>query len=199
VLDGPSPVIIERLYPDYGSSTVHTVEQASSRAVVFRHGGGGFFSKPTKANTPVFMESVVGHPLHLENTRAFLRDINTEQGGAQKANVLNIGGTMWILGHKTEDYATKLVTKRGKTELLGATHRQNKSQAEAAPLLDTEPLFVIEDAEVALSFVSWANYAGAPNYKIVVRERRGSTTRDWIHGQFGGTGRGASPLFLARP
>jgi hypothetical protein len=172
-------VIIELLYSAYDSNTKFDIEHAAPRTLVFRHGSGSYRSLPSAAGARVFMESVVSYPFVFEGVNAWLRDINTEKGGDQVPNIVNKGGTLWLLGQKTEDYATKLATtQNGRTELLGGTYRQNWDNGDnVGALLDNNPLFDIDNARANLSFTTWATHTGAPKYKILVRERRGNETK----------------------
>lgn len=188
------PVIIELIYSAYESNAKFALEHAAPRTLVFRHGSASYRSLPSAAGARVFMESVVSYPFLFSGVNAWLRDINTEQGGDQVPNIVNSGGTLWVLGQKTEDYATKLATKdNGRTELLGGTYRQNWDSADnVGPLLDNNPLFDIDNARASLSFTTWATHAGAPPYKILVRERRGNDTKLLLSSAAPGT----QPLFV---
>jgi hypothetical protein len=172
-------VIVEFMYLDYTTRGTLTCEQASSRTLVFRHGSGGYRSMPAGAGGKVFIESVVGQPFHFDKVCAWVRDLNTEQGGPglENTNVVNTGAVLWILGHKTEDWATKIYTRTGGyTELLNATYRQNWSkldrQQSGIDLNDQPPLFLVEDSHVSKCY--WEG-----GYEVSVREKRSNETRNY--------------------
>ncbi len=180
---GPSAVIVELIYQNYGSDASVMCEQAAARTLVFRHGSGGYRAVAAAARGKVFMESVVGYPFHFDSVSAWVRDLNTEQGGPAHVNVVNDGGTLWILGHKTEDWATKLLTRNaGFTELLGGKYRQNWDQSDfdrtGIDANEPPPLFVVDNAHASLSFS-----AGA--FKDIVREMREGETRNLTRADHG--------------
>ncbi|MGF1633907.1 MAG: glycosyl hydrolase family 28-related protein [Phycisphaerae bacterium] len=146
---GNAPVVLlELLYADYGSDTRFAFEQAAPRTLVLRHGGGDIRSLPSAEGGKLFVESVVGARFHLAGVDAWLRDVNTELGGPE-ANIINRGGDVWVLGHKTEDFATKIATYDGRTELLGGTYRQNHDDADLRRTglnpADPPPLFIVDN------------------------------------------------------
>lgn len=180
-----SATILELIYQNYGSNSSVMCEQASPRPLVFRHGSGGYSASPSAAGGQVFIESVVGYPFVFAAIDAWLRDINTEQGGPNHVNLLNDGSRVWILGHKTEDWATKVLTRGGGfTELLGGKYRQNwdASDFERAGIDpdNPPPLFEIENAHASLSF-------SAGGFTDLVRETRDGVTRNFAHADNGGT------------
>ncbi len=193
------PFILELVYENYGSNSTYAISHESSRTVVFRHGSGGYQSTDGAEGAKVFIESVVGFPFHFTGVNAWVRDLNTEQGGPDHINVLNDNSTLWILGHKTEDWATKIATKNGGfTELLLGAYRQNwdASDFERSGIDpdNTPPLFLVDNAHASLSFGTWAS--GNQNYKVLVRETRGGDTREIVHSSHGGCCGGGQMLFL---
>jgi hypothetical protein len=99
-------------------------------------------------------------------------------GGPDALNLANDGGILWVLGQKTEDFATKLRTLHGGfTELLGGTYRQNWD-AEDFRRTDMEPqrpplLFEV-DGHFSATYTSWG--PGIP-FADLVRETRGREVR----------------------
>ncbi len=188
--DGAAPVVIlELLYGNYGSQADTVMEQASKRTLVFRHGSGSYRTAPEGYGGKVFMESNVTHPLVFTKVHAWLRDMNTERGGLDGTNIINDGGVVWMLGHKTEDFATKILTKNGGwTELLGGTYRQNWDQKDFAEKgitpANLPPLFIVENAHVSMTYVSWG-----PNkpFEVLVRETRDGQTLDLDRKTHGGS------------
>jgi hypothetical protein len=187
--DGNSTaVIIELIYPPSGGKSM-LCQQASTRKFVLRHGGHSYSVAPEGYNGKVFIESLTSVPFNFTNVNAWARDLNTELGGDNKPNVVNDNSKVWILGQKTEDYATKIKTiNGGYTELLGGVFRQNWDAADNVSLLfENNPLFVIDNAYATFTFKTIKNGGGAPNYKYLVRETRGTETRNIINTEHGGT------------
>jgi hypothetical protein len=102
---------------------------------------------------------------------------------------------MWVLGQKTEDFATKLnVINGGFLELLGGTYRMNWDQADfnvaGLDINNRPPLFIIDNANASFAgFTSWG-----PNipFDPVIREKRISVIRN----QARGTGNGEQALYV---
>jgi len=187
VVDGNSSgVIVELLYSNYGSTSRYVCQLASKRDMVFRHGSGGLSVAPEGYGGRVFCESIVGVPIELINVNAWLRDMNTELGGADAVNILNNNSRVWILGQKTEDYGNKIKTINGGfTELLGGMFRQNWDAADNVyALLDNTPLFLVDNSHASFSFKTGTG--SGVNYKIILREIRGEETRDLLHSTYGG-------------
>ncbi len=174
---GAAPAVRLEICHIAGASAI---EHDAPRTLVLRQGGTGYRTLPGAAGGRVFIDSVVGYPFHFTGVSAWVRDLNTEQGGDQVPNVVNSGSDLWILGHKTEDYAIKIRTvSGGRTELLGGTYRQNWDAADGVDaLLDGNPLFEVGDGATGIfSYRSWSNHAGAPPYKYPLAHTRGAETR----------------------
>ena len=83
---------------------------------------------------------------------------------------MNNGGTLWVLGLKTEGGRTLLETRNGgRTELLGS-FSYTTDHGKLAPML------VVTDSQASFSF-SEVCYSGDP-FAVVVRETRGGVTRE---------------------
>ncbi len=198
VVDGnTSGVMIELLYPNYGSTSDIVAELASQRDMVFCHGGGGVDVATEGYGGRIFLESVVGVPLIFNNVSAWLRDVNTELGGKNAVNIYNSNSKVWILGQKTEDYGTKIRTMNsGYTELLGGVFRQNWDAGDnVSALLDSVPLFRVDNSQASFTFKTFAG--SGTNYKIIVKETRNGETRDLLHQAYGGPVTGNTALISA--
>jgi len=177
--DGAAPVvIIDLVYGNYGNDML--IEQASKRTLVIRHGGGGYRTAPEGRGGTVFIENLVGQPFVFTGVNAWVRDLNTEAGGPNAINITNDGSRLWLLGHKTEDFTTKVRTLNGGfTEVLGGTYRQNWDAADFARTgMDAKnpmPLFEVIDAHASFTFNAWG--PGIP-YRTLLRETRGGETRN---------------------
>ena len=164
---GADPLVIE----DFGYGV--SVEDASSRPVVIRHGAYGY--QDTAGSGDVFLEDTIGsltltHPHHI-----WARQLNSE--GSQQTQVTNNGATLWILGMKTEGLATVITTTGGgKTELLGTliypaqSFPVDKQQTHA---------FISIDSQISLIW-GGSSYVTNGYYSVLVRETRQSVTRQLL-------------------
>lgn len=123
------------------------VEHAASRAVAFRHVDlCGRYRNIAEGTGDAFFEDTIGpKPILVEHPqRVFARQLNIEFG--KEPLVENHGGTLWLLGYKTEGEMICLRQTSGRTELLGAL---------LYPLRKVEggtPAFLIEGGEAALTY-----------------------------------------------
>lgn len=180
------PLIIEQF--GYGVS----VEQASRRTVVMKHGKYNYTGSATAGN--LFLEDVELHqPLIFNNSRSiWARQLNNESFIPGVAKITNQGGTLWILGLKTERQGTVINTSaRGKTELLGALiypavnfTTQDK----------TEPAFINNESSQSLIY-SLSSYLSNGNYDIQVEETRNAVKRQLLTTDMPAR----APLFVGYP
>lgn len=163
-------VMLEELNTDFSSGKYFFLEHSASRTLVMRCLGINFQGADAyhgSGSGPVFIEDVVGRGFRFKNQTVWARQFNVEGDGT---HVLNDGGTMWILGYKTEGGGTLIETKGGgKTELLG-------SMSYTVGNGKLAPMFVIEDAQAALSFCEVC-YSGDP-FATIMRETRGGQTKE---------------------
>jgi len=124
------------------------VEHAADRAVAFRHVDlHGRYANTDTGTGDVFFEDTIGpKPLRVAHPqRVFARQLNIEFG--EKPLIENHGGTLWLLGYKTEGQMVCIEQTAGKTELLGGL---------LYPLRSVDggtPAFRIRGGEASLSFV----------------------------------------------
>lgn len=106
----PDPLVIEEF--GYGLK----VNQSGIRPVVIKHSAAAYTSNPGTATT--FFEDVeMGNFVMVPGQHVWGRQVNMEAFGP---NILNVGGTLWLLGLKTEAPGTVINTLAGGyTELLG--------------------------------------------------------------------------------
>lgn len=166
IIDGRSgTVVIERLQ---GGGVMW--EHACDRTVVFRHLLGWTYRSSVDAPGDLFVEDVVGGPVVFENQKVWARHLDIEgdieDRPGVEAKIVNDGGTVWILGFKTEDNGTHVITRNGgQTELLGALHVGGSTDL---------PRFSTENARFAAAVANGAT--------SLVRETRNGKTRT---GHFG--------------
>jgi hypothetical protein len=180
VVEGAAEAVIFEMHYWFGH-----MQQDAARTVVFRHGWGTYSHTDNARAATAFYESAGTRQFVFTDMTAYLRGVNTGLGGDDAPNIVNDGGRVWILGHKAEDFATKVATtNHGCTDLLGATYRQNWDRDDGVHLLlEDNPLFIVDNACANLSFCTWKEWYKDPayNYKYLVRETREGLTRTLVH------------------
>ncbi len=157
--DKGSGVILEHLRLAGG------IEHASTASLTIRHCDHEGYYNSVNGTGDLFVEDVIGKPYRiLHPQHAWMRQVNTEFD--DNPLIENHGGTVWILGHKTEGEPTLIKTVNGATELLGGHFRALKNPAAAMPAI------VAIDAAISLSFAM--EYRTWP---IRVSETRNGETR----------------------
>lgn len=160
--DGAEPLVIE----DF--STIGGIDHRGPRALqIERSRVRDYRARPGAGD--VHLADVSGGPFAFRDQVVYARQLNTEQ---DTVNVTNDGGTLWILGLKTEKDQTVVRTiNGGKTEILGALVYKQRG----GPGLG--PIFEVVDADLSVAGLKELNYNGEP-YDVKVRESRGGVTRE---------------------
>jgi hypothetical protein len=140
----------------------------------------------SKGRGDLFLEDVCGGPFVFRKQNVWARQFNVENDGT---HVLNDGGSLWILGYKTERGGTLIeTTGGGRTEVVGGF-------AYATSRPKTEPMFVIRDASASI-IMGESCFNGNP-FIALVEETRGSETRRLFNGMAPGrTGGSMLPLYV---
>ncbi len=139
------------------------VEHNSDRTLAMRHSDMKDGYRNTARGTgKLFLEDVISNPLRIHHPQqVWMRQINTEW--MHEPWVQNHGGTVWVLGHKTEGKTVAIETKNGgRSELLGGLYYRELRWAGPS----RSALFTT-DAGSALS----ATYALNGNYYPIQFER----------------------------
>ena len=175
------PLIIEQF--GYGVA----VEHASPRTVVIQHGGYEYKDFPKSGK--LFLEDV-GISLRINYPhQVWARQLNVESLDAARTKIENKGGTLWILGLKTEGKGSVInTTQSGKTEVLGTLiypvqDFTAKEKQEAA--------FISNNSSQSLIY-SVSAYSENKNYDIQVEETRNGVKRQLLTKDFPGR----MPLFV---
>lgn len=164
LVDGKEPVVwMERLVAHSGLEGL--IEHASSRRLVIsscsdvRYVGTG--------SGDLFLEDVSSRAeWKLKQQKVWARQWCIERDGSK---VVNQGGSLWVLGLKSERGGTVVTTTEGgKTEIYGGL-----VMAGSGPKSD--PMFVIREASANLS-VGEIAFQGSP-YRSIVSETRKGVTR----------------------
>jgi hypothetical protein len=159
--DHDDPILIERLQ---GGGV--TYEHAGRRTAIFRHLLGWTYRPARPGVGDVFVEDVVGAPVVFRRQNVWARQLDIEgdieSRGKFEAKLINDGGSLWLLGYKTEDDGTHILTRNGgQTEVLGALHVGGGT---------TGPRFVTDNADFTAALLN-----GGTDF---VREIRGDEIRD---------------------
>ena len=168
IVAGAAPVVVfERINSGY--SKAYVLENASARTLVVKDCTNvvGNMTGPGE----VFVEDVCANPTTrwtFGHQKVWARQFNIENQGT---HCLNDGGTLWILGLKTERGGTLVETKAGgSTEVLGGLSYTTTAGKLA-------PMFVSTDSSVSVTLdEQWSNPQDDP-YTTVISETRGSVTK----------------------
>lgn len=172
--DGQQAVVtLERIWGDYSpGGTFYWIEQASSKTLVLRN--LVLNSAAAYRNTgfgPLFIEDVSAGDWVFKRQKVWARQLNPENLGRK---ILNQGGTLWILGLKTEKEGTAVeTTEAGKTEILGGLLYPAMPRSRSLPA--DQPAFI--NHESALSVVMGESSYGGGFYNTIVQETRGGITK----------------------
>lgn len=167
VAEGSSePLIIEGF--GYGIK----VEHKAPRTVVLKDGNYRYTDGPGASD--LFLENVIIGPLQLRSVKnVWARQLNSEY---QPIKVDNTSANLWILGLKTEGSEVAIRTANSaKTELLGAYIMGIHVDT---PAEEQTPAFVIENASASLVY-RMQGYQNEKTYRLLIRETRGTTTRQY--------------------
>ncbi len=190
--DGASDVLVmERFRGGYEQGPFVRFEHASKRTLVLRSltCGQGSAYRNTGGGA-LFVEDVVGPDWRFGKQQVWARQLNVENEGT---HVLNDGGTLWILGFKTERGGTLIDTRGGgRTEVLGGF-----CYATSGP--KTDPMFVVREASLSVT-IGESCFNRNP-FETLVSETRDGVTKTLRKGEAPGrTGGSMLPLFVgARP
>ncbi len=166
IVDGTSPtVVIERISCGYGRTP--TVENASGRTLVLQHSCN--LCANLTGPGDLFIEDCCSNPFtnwQIRGQNVWARQFNPENEGT---HVINEGGSLWILGLKTERGGTLVDTHNGgRTEVLGGFAYTTTDPADS-------PMFRCHRSQLSYTFAE-ACFTGKP-YRILVEEARNGVTR----------------------
>ena len=160
VAEGSAPVVVFEHFASLGSA----VELATKSTVVFK--SLEVKTVTSKSDGDVYFEDVTTNALHFRNQRVWARQLNVENEGT---HLINDGGSLWILGYKTERGGTLIETRNGgKTEVLGGFSYTTTAGKLA-------PMFINTNASV-YAFFGEVCYNGDP-YTTLIQETRDTKTK----------------------
>ncbi len=175
-----APVVIERLL---GMKIIN----AATKPVVVRHTIGPISAEPGPRTW--FLENVVSGGIVVgKGQKMWARHLNCES--SKETQLTNDGGTVWILGFKTEYDPINLKTVNGgRSEIIGGCVKPAQGVKDR-----TSPAFVVEDSWFSASYLEVA-FTAKTSYDVYVRETRGGVTKEQVD-----KGQGYwCPLFVAGP
>ena len=169
-ITGEQPVVeIERLHDSYGDCATW-IQQDAANTVILRHGiMNGYRNQVPGAK--LFVEDICGANWRLDGVTAVGRQWNPEtKPTSGRVNIRQRGGTLAILGFKTEYGATVLDADGGaQAEILGGYH-YHSSQL---------PCYLIGDAKLSL-----AGIVTHEGYTPLVRQMRDGKATDFTLGVY---------------
>ncbi len=204
---GVETVVLERFNLYFGECG-RGIQNDSPRDLVIRHviswaAAGGYRNAPGAGK--LFIEDY-DPGVHKNDRsvftrqRVWARQFNPEPGLGPHA--VNDGGTLWILGYKTEGLGPVLLTRGGgRSEVLGGSHYWVTAEKEDLKLRGL-PAYVVEDGEMTASFGTHRHQDW--DHDPYLREVRGGVTKDTpragIPGRFGhpGNWQRAAALMVSR-
>ena len=161
--DGGEPVV----WLEHFSELAGGIEIDTKRSVVLRSMETHTIRcTPRSEGGEVFLEDVVGNDFRFRKQRVWARQLNIENEGT---HLTNDGGSVWVLGYKTERGGTLAHTRGGgRTEILGGFSYTTTAGKLA-------PMFVNEDSSV-WTFFGETCFNGDP-FAAIIRETRGGETK----------------------
>ncbi|PSB02451.1 glycoside hydrolase family 55 protein [Merismopedia glauca] len=165
---GTSDVVsIERFWAMYGSKANYWVEQADSRTLVLRNLMMGNYRNTVSGK--LFIEDVAGDVWEFNRQSVWVRQLNTE---INQRKILNNGGSLWILGLKTEKAGTIIETiNGGMTEVLGGLIYPASTQVSP-----DEPAFISQESQLSV-VIGESQYNRGGRYQIMIQDTKGGVTR----------------------
>lgn len=163
--DGEAPVVeLERIE---GIS----IEHNSDRTLAIQHAAINSYTNTEAGTGDVFFEDVVSGLITLQNQKAWARSLNVETTPPDAgAKIVNNGGSLWILGLKTEDPGTIIkTTNNGSTEVLGGLIYINSDIPDSPP----QAQYISDRSQVSILTRSYN--PAAIGYQVLVREIKEGT------------------------
>lgn len=151
--DGP-PVVAFSHLQIFAPSPAFVIANRSPRTVVCDTTGASVIAGE---GSSVFMTNCVGHLYQEKGSQVWIRqwDPEGEVKGGPKANTVNSGGSLWILGMKTEGKGTKLRTQAGGRSEVLSVHNYPSSG-----ISDDTPYFEVQDATLSCSAYREVSFVG---------------------------------------
>jgi len=198
---GRDPLVIERFFVhDFANRNAVKrnvwIEHASQRTVVWGRGavcGVPYRGLPAARGAKLFLEDLTIGDLTITGQNVWMRQWNPETNGVM---LTNDGGTVWILGTKTETETATWIrtTGGGRTEMLGGYIYPSWRRQNSPP---PKPMFVVDDGSAFSGQFKEQVFQGYMTYPVTIRQTRGAETRDL--GRECYTDMGLVPIITATP
>lgn len=165
IIDNGQPAILfDRINDNYGKAPVIFSLEAA-KTVIMRNGQMKHF-RNTVPGGRLFIYDVCGDNFEFNGLDVWARQFNAEAGGG-KFNIRIKGGSLWILGYKTEYGQTAIEASDGaRVEVLGGWHYHNGKIG-----------YLNQDSQMSIAGLmtisGWFSEA-------LIREIRGGTTKDLL-------------------
>lgn len=144
-------------------------EHATANTLVIRDGDISY--RNTVPGGRVFLENVVGSDMVFTGQRVWARQLNPEGSGG--AHIINDGGDLYVLGHKTEGDAVVLDNRnRARAVLLGGLIYPSTEIPDRS-----KPMFINNESSLSFSLPE-SCYITNGNYAVWVRDTRNGVTTD---------------------
>jgi hypothetical protein len=189
----PDVRVLERFWGDYTEEpSFYWVENASAKTLVLKNiavGSGSAYRNTGFGR--LFIEDVTAGDWVFNRQQVWARQLNPENNATK---IVNNGGTLWILGLKTEKQGTVIeTTGGGKTEVLGGLLYPASTE-----IPSDQPAFINNESQ--LSVVIGESYYEGGNYETVVQETRGGVTKTLLNSTLPRRGNGSMvPLYVGYP
>ena len=167
---GAAMVALDNLNTDFSNGGHFFIENNSLRTLVIRRCQINFQGADAyhgNSRGQVFLEDVVGRWFKFKNQSVWARQFNPEGNGT---HIENDGGTLWILGLKTEGYGTLVDTRNGgSSEILGGLSYSVGDERD-------EPMFAIDaTSRASISFCE-VNFTNHPFPRVVQAQHNNQTS-----------------------
>ena len=157
-------VSFEGLDFGFGNKKVYSFQNDSPGTVVIKDTlGWGYRNRPGAG--PLFLEDVGMH-VETDHEAVWARQLNEETQGL---HLRNTGGTLWILGLKTERGGTLVLTEGGGRTQLDGGLSYTTTSGKLAPML-------VNDGSSVTATLGEVCYSGDP-FTTIVRETQGGLTK----------------------
>ncbi|MBE9166057.1 glycoside hydrolase family 55 protein [Pleurocapsales cyanobacterium LEGE 06147] len=170
--DGDEPIVsLENLEDP-------SIEHNAQRTLVIKKSLLKSYNNTQAGTGDVFFEDIVSGLIRIRNQNAWARSLNVEElPPNSEAKILNDGGSLWILGLKTERAGTIIETKNnGYTEVLGGLIYINTDIPNTNP---PQAQYINNESKVAI--LTRPYMPTAKGYKVLVREIKNGTIKDILN------------------
>ncbi|MBD3346975.1 MAG: hypothetical protein GF401_18125 [Chitinivibrionales bacterium] len=160
---GPDTVMVQGV--DCGGAGIE-IKHSSNRTLIIRGVLGMQYVSDGNVGT-LFLDDYCINELTFKNQTVYARQLNCESSSTK---IFNNGGTLWILGYKTERHGTLCNTfNGGKTEILGSFSYATGDPKTMSMFIDNESDFCLAGHGAKSTILN--------NWETLVAEKRDNTTK----------------------